>query len=105
MKEAMAAYNKAVHLKAVHLEPKSARVYNLRGNAYRRAGRYYLAVQDYDQAVRLAPQLAESYAGRAFAYTLLSRDEEARQDAAWAVERGFESTLLEREMEELTKRR
>jgi hypothetical protein len=49
--------------------------------------------------------LAESYAGRAFAYTLLSKDKEAQQDVARAVELGFESTLLEREIEELTKRR
>lgn len=99
-KEAMAAYNQAVRL-----EPNSARVYNLRGNAYRRAGNYYLAIQDYNKAVRLAPQLAESYAARAFAYTLLSKDKEARQDASWAVELGFEPTLLEREIEELVKRR
>jgi tetratricopeptide (TPR) repeat protein len=100
MKEAMAAYNAAVRL-----DPKSAWVYNHRGNAYRRLGQYYRAVSDYNQAIRLAPQLAESYAGRAFAYTLLSKDKEARRDVARAVELGFESTLLEREIEELTKRR
>jgi tetratricopeptide (TPR) repeat protein len=68
-------------------------------------GRYRQALLDYNQAIRLAPQLAESYAGRAFAYTLLSKDKEAQQDVARAVELGFESTLLEREIEELTKRR
>jgi tetratricopeptide (TPR) repeat protein len=99
-KEAMAAYNQAVRR-----DPKSARVYNLRGDAYRREGRYHLAIQDYDEAVRLAPQSAESYAGRAFAYTLLSKDKEAQQDAARAVELGIESILLEREIEELIKRR
>ena len=98
--EAMAAYNQAVRL-----DPKSARVYNLRGDAYRRVGRYLQAIQDYNKAVRLAPELAESYAGRAFAYTLLSKDKEARQDVASAVELGFESVLIEREIEELTKRR
>jgi tetratricopeptide (TPR) repeat protein len=101
MKEAMAAYNKAVRL-----DPMSARVYKHRGDAYRRLGRYHQALLDYNQAIRLAPQLvAESYAGRAFAYTLLSKDKEAQQDAVRAVELGFESTLLEREIEELTKRR
>jgi tetratricopeptide (TPR) repeat protein len=100
MKEAMAAYNQAVRL-----DPKSARVYNRRGDAYRRLGRYHQAVLDYNQAIRLAPQLAESYVGRAFAYTLLRKDKEAQQDVARAVELGFESTLLEREIEELMKRR
>ena len=89
----------------VHLDPMSARVYNHRGDAYRRLGRYHQALLDYNQAIRLAPQLAESYVGRAFAYTLLRKDKEARQDVARAVELGFESTLLEREIEELTKRR
>ena len=99
-KEAMAAYNRAVRL-----DPQSAWVYNHRGNAYRRLGRYHQALLDYNQAIRLAPQCAEYYAGRAFAYILLRKDKEAQQDVAWAVELGFESTLLEREVEELKKRR
>ncbi len=100
MKEAMAAYNQAVRL-----DPQSAWVYNQRGNAYRRLGQHQRAIQDYNQAIRLAPQFAEPCAGRAFAYILLSRDKEAQQDVARAVELGFESALLEREVEELTKRR
>lgn len=99
-KEAMAAYNQAVRL-----DPKSSRAHNLRADAYRRAGRYHLAIKDYNEAVRLAPQLAGSYAGRAFAYTLLHKDKEARQDVASAVKLGFESTLIEREIEELANRR
>jgi hypothetical protein len=51
------------------------------------------------------PKLAASYAGRAFTYILLSRDEEAQEDIAQAVELGFESILLQREVEELTKQR
>ena len=100
MKEAMAAYNQAVKT-----DPLSEWAYTLRGNAYRRQGQYYLAIKDYEEAIRLAPQFVDSYVGRAFAYTLLTRDQEARQDAARAVELGFDSTLLEREIEELTKRR
>ena len=89
----------------VRLDPLSARVYNHRGDAYRRLGRYHQALLDYNQAIRLAPDSAEPYAGRAFAYTLPSKDKEAQQDVARAVELGFEATLLEREIEELTKRR
>jgi tetratricopeptide (TPR) repeat protein len=100
MKEAMAAYNEAVRL-----DPQSAWAYNHRGNAYRRLGRHQRAIQDYNEAIRLAPQFAEAYAGRAFAYILLSKDKEAQEDIARAVELGFESTLLEREVEELKKRR
>jgi tetratricopeptide (TPR) repeat protein len=96
----MAAYHEVVRR-----DPQSPWVYNQRGNAYRRERRYHLAIQDYNQAIRLAPQFAEPYAGRALAYTLLSKDREAEQDVARAVELGFESALLEREVEELTKRR
>jgi tetratricopeptide (TPR) repeat protein len=99
--EAMAAYHEVVRN-----DPGGAWVYNRRGgNAYRRSGQYQRAVQDYNEAIRRAPQFAEPYAGRAFAYILLSRDNEAQQDVARAVELGFESALLEREVEELTKRR
>jgi tetratricopeptide (TPR) repeat protein len=100
MKEAMAAYNLAVRL-----DPQSAWAYNHRGNAYRRLGRYQRAIQDYNEAIRRAPKFAESYAGRTFAYTLLSKGEKAQEDIARAVELGFEATLLEREVEELKKRR
>ena len=100
MKEAMAAYNEAVRY-----DPTSAWVYNQRGDAHRRLGRYKAAIRDYNEAIRLGPRLAESYAGRAFAYTLQSEDEQARQDVARAVELGLESTVLEREIEELMKRR
>ncbi|MDA0264910.1 MAG: tetratricopeptide repeat protein [Chloroflexi bacterium] len=99
-KEAMAAYNQAVRL-----DPKSPRAYNLRADAYRRYGRYHLAIKDYNEAVRISPEGAESYAGRAFAYTLLHKDEKARLDVVSAVKLGFDSTLIEREIEELTKRR
>lgn len=96
----MAGYNAAVRR-----DPKSAGAYNHRGNAYRRMGQLHNAVSDYDHAIRLAPDEAESYAGRAFAYTLMSRDKEARQDVTRAVDLGFDPLILEREIEELTKRR
>lgn len=100
MKEAMAGYDQAVRQ-----DPKDARVYHNRGNAYRRSGRYHNALLDYNQAIRLAPEMADAYAGRAFAYTLLSKDKEAQDDVARAVELGFKQTLLESEIEGLTKRR
>lgn len=100
MKEAIAAYDQAIR----H-DPKSARVYNMRGDAYRRLGRYHQALLDYNQAIRLAPQSADSYAGRAFTHTLLSKDKEAQQDLARAIELGMEPALLEGEIEALAKRR
>ena len=51
MKEAMAAYNQAVRN-----DPGGAWVYNRRGNVYRRSGQYQRAVQDYNEAIRRAPQ-------------------------------------------------
>lgn len=100
MKEAIAAYNQAIRR-----DPKGARVYSLRGDAYRRLGRYHQALLDYNQAIRLAPQSADSYAGRAFTHTLLSKDKEAQQDVARAVELGIKPALLEGEIEQLIKRR
>ena len=100
MKEAMAAYNQAVRN-----NPKSARAYSQRGDGYRRLGRYHQALLDYNQAIRLAPDSADSYVGRAFTHTLLSKDKEAQQDLERAVELGIESSLLEGEIEALTKRR
>ena len=100
MKEAMAAYNQAVRD-----NHKSARAYSQRGDGYRRLGRYHQALLDYNQAICLAPDSADYYAGRAFTHTLLNRDKEAKQDVARAVELGMEPALLEGEIEALTKRR
>jgi tetratricopeptide (TPR) repeat protein len=93
------------HNQAVRNDPGGAWVYNHRGNAYRCSGQYQRAIQDYNEAIRRAPKFAEPYAGRALAYILLSRDNEAQQDVAQEVELGFESTLLEGEVEALKKRR
>jgi tetratricopeptide (TPR) repeat protein len=94
------AYNQAVRN-----DPGGAWVYNHRGNAYRHSGQYQLAIQDYNEAIRRAPKFAEPYAGRASVYILLRKDKEAQLDIARAVELGSEATLLEREIEELKKRR
>ncbi len=54
-----------------------------------------LALEDFDQAISLEPRPAESYIGRALAYTILNMDEEAEAAMALAVERGFDQATLE----------
>ena len=63
-------------------------------------GEYHLAIQDYDEALAIFPQLGEAYAGRARSYQFLGRDLEAQQDVDRAVEFGFDRLLLEAEIEE-----
>ncbi len=71
-----------------------------RADAYLNLSEYHLAIQDYDEALAIFPQLGEAYAGRARSYQFLGRDLEAQQDVDRAVEFGFDRLLLEAEIEE-----
>ena len=51
---------------------------------------YERAIQDYDEAIRLDPQDALAYAGRAAAYEDLGQQELADRDFAKAKELGVE---------------
>ena len=59
MKEALAAYNKAVEL-----EPRSPQVYLSRGYTYDSLNQIKNAIADYSYAIRLDPQFVEGYLHR-----------------------------------------
>src|SRR5207248_2380481 len=50
---------------AVRLAPKNAVVIVVRGNIQVMAGKFDKAIEDYDEAIRLDPNLADAFAGRA----------------------------------------
>ena len=68
-------------------------------------GRFERAIQDYDQAIRLEPQVALAFANRAISYTLLAKDEKAKQDIDRAVRLGVDRRALQRFIEELISQR
>ena len=68
-------------------------------------GQYERAIQDYDEAIRLNPQLAVAYANRAFAYTSLGKDTEAEQDINLAIELGIDRAVMESTIQELKSQR
>ena len=57
------------------------------------------------KSFRLKPQDSLAYANRAKAYTLLGMDAEAEQDASRAIELAFPPDVLQRQIEELKRRR
>lgn len=70
-----------------------AQVYHMRGIAHGHLGRYRLAVEDFDQAVHLAPRNATSYRERAVAYAGLRQYDRAIEDANRALHLAPENTL------------
>ncbi len=68
--------------------------YNNRGETYGQLGKYKRAIEDYDEAIRLNPQLASAFANRAVAYTYLGRDLEAQQDTKRGIELGLDRGIL-----------
>ena len=81
------------------------------GDAYCKQERWDEAIADYGKAVELDPtvdvaaKLAEAYANRAKAHTTLGMETEAEQDFNRAIELGFPSDILKREIERLKKLR
>ncbi|MBI3353658.1 MAG: tetratricopeptide repeat protein [Nitrospirae bacterium] len=52
----------------IALNPKDAKTYVGRGNAYRGKGQYDMAIEDFNKAIALNPKDAEAYSGRGVAY-------------------------------------
>ena len=60
-----------------------------RGFAYNELGQRERALQDFDEAIRLHPQLAEAYYGRGVVYRALGQTAEGDRDIAKARELGY----------------
>jgi tetratricopeptide (TPR) repeat protein len=69
-------------------QPRRAPLLNRRGTLYLLAHALDLAHDDFDEAIRLDPALAEAYCGRGTARALLGRHQEAVADAAVALRLG-----------------
>ncbi len=62
-----------------------ALTFSNRGNVYYRKGQYDRAIKDYNQAIRLAPDYAPGYNGRAWSRYLLGQNAEALSDVDKAL--------------------
>jgi len=63
-------YDKAIadYTKAIELNPRDAKAYNNRGNAYGNKGQYDQAIADYTKAIELNPRDATTYYNRGMSY-------------------------------------
>ena len=121
--EAISAYDEAIRL-----DQQYAEAYYYRGAAYVYLGQpekaiedhalallkrpsfagaivrssvYEVALDKYDEAIRLSPQDVEAYAGRALTYTFLGKDAEAQRDVEEAIRLGYDPVRLKEMIIEL----
>jgi tetratricopeptide (TPR) repeat protein len=75
-------YDKAItdYSRAIELNPRDAKAYYNRGNAYDNKGQYDKAITDYSRAIELNPRDAVAYYNRAIANVLKKEYEEAWDD-------------------------
>ena len=74
--------------KAISLDPLYGPAYSSRGFAYLHTGQSQAAIQDYDEAIRLAPEnpnLSDDYYNRASAYQTIGQYQQAIQDFTQAI--------------------
>ncbi len=100
LKEAIAEYDKAIHL-----DPYLDQAYHNRSIAYLSLGQFQRALQDCNEAIRLNPGSAAAYFVRALVHTLLNMDAEAQQDVDWLVRLGEDPSFLQAEIKKLKERR
>lgn len=65
--------------------PRDPRVYQVRGFAYFSLGQNELALADYTDAIRFAPNFSDHYRSKASVYTVLEQYEKARGDLDIAI--------------------
>ena len=76
-------------------EMSDAQSHYQRGLGFLESGELDQAVADFARALELNPQIPGAYLNRAWAYTLLGRDREARADIEMAVELGVDPDLAQ----------
>jgi tetratricopeptide (TPR) repeat protein len=81
------------YTRALELEPDAA-TYAARGWCYLVAGAANLALPDFEESIRLAPDEGDGYAGRGFARALLGQARLAVADAEESLRRGPRSPRL-----------
>lgn len=81
------------YTRAIELDP-DADTYAARGWCYLVSGAPRLAVPDFDEAIRLTPEVGDPYAGRGYARMLLGQHDLAIADADKALSCGPESPRL-----------
>ena len=77
--EAIFHYNKAFRLTTDY------RLYTNRAHAYAELGQYQRAIEDYNEAIRLKPDVASAYYGRGNAYSNISQYQRAIEDYNEAI--------------------
>ena len=76
----------ADYTKAIELDPKSAKAYAVRGDAYKRLKQFYKAIADYTKAIELDPKDAKAYNNRGIAYRELKKFDKAITDFTKAID-------------------
>ena len=61
----------------------------MRGIAYADLGQFGLAIQDFDQAIEISPEMSIAYQARGSVYQHIGRSEEANKDLQKAQELGY----------------
>ena len=84
--------------KAVAMNSTNPKAYYHRASLFMAVGNLQSAVQDFTTAIRLDPQYADAYTRRGMMYTLLDKDDEAKEDFDRAVQLGTDRVTLEREI-------
>jgi len=88
--EATAAAQAEAEARVAKAEAQAEAIaYINRGIAHRGLGQYELAIQSYDEAIRLDPQFSYAYNSRGIAYEALGNSIQAEQDFAKAKELGY----------------
>ena len=89
----------------IGLDAELTLAYFKRGALYETRREFEKALEDYNETIRLDPQLAEAYFYRARTKALQGQDIEAKQDVDRAVELGLDWAALEADIERIKSRR
>jgi tetratricopeptide (TPR) repeat protein len=70
----------------VSLDPKDAKIWEVRGSAFRRLGHWDKAVADFSRAIELDPNLAIAWYNRGHVYAEQGQPDQAIPDLSRAIE-------------------